>query len=195
MRAFLPPRCPLSEQLCVTIYISSTPSTYSNLIRRASIVSGGTSRLLEYTYTLVVQQSVQQRRIESTSSRVLCYIRIYMHAEQTKRKIGDTLGGREREKSCIEMGTCTFQAWSQTLVRIAVTSIRNSRLPPLVRPVLSPWKRSRASARNKPSPLFLASDPLPFQSSLRFATFVSFSLSMYIYMCVIVYRIFYLCST
>lgn len=98
MRAFLPPRCPLSEQLCVTIYISSTPSTYSNLIRRASIVSGGTSRLLEYTYTLVVQQSVQQRRIESTSSRVLCYIRIYMHAEQTKRKIGDTLGGREREK-------------------------------------------------------------------------------------------------
>lgn len=113
MRAFLPPRCPLSEQLCVTIYISSTPSTYSNLIRRASIVSGGTSRLLEYTYTLVVQQSVQQRRIESTSSRVLCYIRIYMHAEQTKRKIGDTLGGRERERSCIEMGTCTFQANSR----------------------------------------------------------------------------------
>lgn len=120
---------------------------------------------------------------EHELSRAVLYTYIYMHAEQTKRKIGDTLGGREREKSCIEMGTCTFQAWSQTLVRIAVTSIRNSRLPPLVRPVLSPWKRSRASARNKPSPLFLASDPLPFQSSLRFATFVSFSLSMYIYVC------------
>lgn len=98
------------------------------------------------------------------------------------------------------MGTCTFRAWSQTLVRIAVTSIRNSRLPPLVRPVLSPWKRSRAPARNKPSPLFLASDPpLPFQSSLRFATFVSFSLFLCVcictYTCVIVYRIFHLCST
>lgn len=86
------------------------------------------------------------------------------------------------------MGTCTFRAWSQTLVRIAVTSIRNSRLPPLVRPVLSPWKRSRAPARNKPSPLFLASDPpLPFQSSLRFATFVSFSLFLCVCICTYVY--------
>lgn len=98
MRAFLPPRCPLSEQLCVTIYISSTPSTYSNLIRRASIVSGGTSRLLEYTYTLVVQQSVQQRRIESTSSRVLCYIRIYIYARGTDEEKDRRYSGRQRER-------------------------------------------------------------------------------------------------
>lgn len=35
---------------------------------------------------------------EHELSRAVLYTYIYMHAEQTKRKIGDTLGGREREK-------------------------------------------------------------------------------------------------
>lgn len=40
----------------------------------------------------------------------------------------------------------------------------------------------------KPSPLFLASDPpLPFQSSLRFATFVSFPLFLCVCICTYVY--------
>lgn len=194
MRAFLPPRCPLSEQLCVTIYISSTPSTYSNLIRRASIVSGGTSRLLEYTYTLVVQQSVQQRRIESTSSRVLCYIRIYMHAEQTKRKIGDTLGGRERERSCIEMGRALSKHGRK------LSSV--SRWHPYEIPAFHPLSdlfchRGRGPVHphgiNPPlsfSPLILSLFNRPSASPP-----LSPSLSLCIYMCVIVYRIFYLCST
>lgn len=83
------------------------------------------------------------------------------------------------------MGTCTFRAWSQTLVRIAVTSIRNSRLPPLVRPVLSPWKRSRAPARNKTLPSLSrlwSSSPFSIVPPLRhLCLLLSLSVCMYMY--------------